>query len=40
MNLHNTRRGGALRFVLPRRIGAVQTGVEIEDFWHLLNDNQ
>ena len=40
MNLDKKRRGGALRFVLPLRIGAVQTGVEIEDFWRLLDDNQ
>ncbi len=40
MSLDKKRLAGALRFVLPLRIGAVQTGVEIDDFWRLLDGNQ
>lgn len=40
MSLDKKRSSGKLRFVLPLRIGSVQTGVEIEDFWRLLDNKQ
>ncbi len=40
MSLDKKRLAGRQRFVLPQRVGAVQTGVEIDDIWRLLDDNQ
>jgi shikimate kinase / 3-dehydroquinate synthase len=40
MGLDKKRAGGKVRFVLPRRIGEVQTGVDIDEFWQVLNSRQ
>jgi shikimate kinase/3-dehydroquinate synthase len=40
MGLDKKRAAGKVRFVLPRRIGEVQTGVELDDFWRVLNTSQ